>query len=136
MTIKEQIRKKNGRPTKHQQRYKDSGRPTVVTESVVAKLEQALKEGFNITHACNIAEISRDTYYEFLKKNPKFADKVDYYRSTPLIASIKLINKAIIDGDVSTAKWYAERKAKDEFSLKNEIEHLTVPIFQLIVSDD
>jgi len=27
------------------------------------------------------------------------------------------------EGDVSTAKWYAERKAKDEFSLKTETEH-------------
>ena len=29
MTIKEQIRKKNGRPTKHQQRYKNTGKGTV-----------------------------------------------------------------------------------------------------------
>ncbi len=40
---------------------------------------------------------------------------------TPQQKADQLINKALNEGDVSTAKWYAERKAKDEFSLRNEI---------------
>jgi hypothetical protein len=41
----------------------------------------------------------------------------------PAIKAILVINKALKEGDVSTAKWYAERKIKDEFSLKTETEH-------------
>jgi hypothetical protein len=37
-----------------------------------------------------------------------------------LIKSILVINKALNEGDVSTAKWYAERKGKDEFSIRQE----------------
>ena len=32
-----------------------------------------------------------------------------------------VINQAIQEGDVNTAKWYAERKRKQEFSLRQEI---------------
>jgi hypothetical protein len=92
-----------------------------MTPETVKKLEDAFAQGFNVTHACGMAEISRETYYSYLKVNPKFADKVEWLRSKPYIKSVLQINKAINMGDLPTCRWYAERKGKDEFSLRNEI---------------
>lgn len=100
--------------------HKEAGRPTVMTPATVSKLENAFAQGFNITHACGIAEITRETYYEYIKKNPKFIDKVEWLRSKPYIKSVFEINKAINTGDLTTCRWYAERKGKDEFSLRTE----------------
>ena len=97
------------------------GRRTVLTPAVVAKLENAFAQGFNITHACGMAEISRDAYYDHIKKHPEFTDKIEWLRSKPYIKSVLEINKAINTGDLPTCRWYAERKGKNEFSLRSEL---------------
>jgi len=100
--------------------HKKEGRPSVLTPAVVGKLENAFAQGFNITHACGMVEISRDAYYEYIKRNPKFTDKVEWLRSKPYIKSVLGINKLINEGDPTTCRWYAERRGKDEFSLRTE----------------
>lgn len=111
------------------------GRPTIVTPEVVAKLENAFAQGFTDTDACILAEISRDCLYDYIKRVPSFATKRDALRRRPLLSSVLLINKAIKEGDVATAKWYAERKAKDEFSLKTEAT-IDASVTTRIIRDD
>lgn len=115
--------KKVGRPTKHQKRYKDTGRPTTMTESTVNKLEEGFAKGFSVDNACIWANISKQTFYNYCEKKPEFLDHCKTLQKKPIIKSILVINEALDEGDVNTAKWYAERKAKDEFSLKTETEH-------------
>ncbi len=99
------------------------GRPTLMTESTIAKLKEGFAQGFSVRNACIWADIGQDTYYDYCKKFPEFSDQCKTLQQKPLIKSILVINKALNEGDISTAKWYAERKAKDEFSLKTETEH-------------
>jgi hypothetical protein len=68
MTIKEQIRKKNGRPTKHQQRYKNTGRPTVMTPEVVKQLTAAFEMGMSVINSCIHAGVSKQVYFDYCKK--------------------------------------------------------------------
>ena len=97
------------------------GRPTIVTLEVVTKLENAFMQGFNVTDACNLADVSRKVYYEYIEKNPKFGDKIERLRRKPYLKCILGINKLIRLGDPATLKWYAERKGKDDgFSLRTE----------------
>jgi len=97
------------------------GRPTLMTDSTIAKLKEGFAQGFSVRNACIWADIGQDTYYDYCKKFPEFSDQCKTLQQKPLIKSILVINKALNEGDVSTAKWYAERKAKDEFSLRNEL---------------
>jgi len=99
------------------------GRPTKFTDEIVGKLEYAFSKGFNITEACNYAEINRDTYYEYLKKNKGFSDKME--RAQTALQRRAKINLAerIEGGDIDESKYYLERKCKDEFSSKQEIQH-------------
>jgi hypothetical protein len=99
------------------------GRPIAMTPEVIKKLKEAFSQVFSVRNACIWADIGQDTYYDYCKKNPNFSEQCKTLQQKPLIKSILVINKALNEGDISTAKWYAERKAKDEFSLKTETEH-------------
>ena len=101
-----------------------NGRPTVITPEIVAKLENAFAQGFNVTHACGMADISRDAYYGFIKKNPDFTDKIEWLRSKPYIKSILGINKLINEGDPQTIRWYATNSPQGKaegFGVRTEL---------------
>ena len=53
------------------------GRPTVMTEIVISKLEEALKIDCTIWLACSYAGISEVTYYDHYKKDPVFSKRMD-----------------------------------------------------------
>lgn len=97
------------------------GRPRKITNEVVGKLEYAFMKGFNISEACDYAAISRDTYYEKLKKSKEFSDRMERAK-TNLQRKAKLnLAEAIESGNLDESKYYLERKCKDEFSVKQEI---------------
>ena len=100
--------------------HKKNGRPTVMTNEVIAKLENAFAQGLNDTDSCILAGISRDSLYDYIKKEPTFATKKEELKRRPFLSCILKINAAIKMGDLTTARWYAERKGKDEFSLRTE----------------
>lgn len=119
------------------------GRPTLMTPDVIAKLKEGFSQGFSIANACIWADISADVYFDYCKIHPEFSDYCKALKQKPLIKSILVINKALNEGDVSTAKWYAERKAKDEFSLRNEITgedgepvQVKIPEIKVIFTDE
>ncbi len=97
------------------------GRPRKITKEVVGKLEYAFMKGFNISEACDYAAISRDTYYEKLKQSKEFSDRMERAK-TNLQRKAKLnLAEAIESGNLDESKYYLERKCKDEFSVKQEI---------------
>ena len=94
------------------------GRPTKMTEITVKKLEEAFLEGMNDTQACLIADISRETFYNYCEKHPKFNDRKEVLKQQPKITAKKNIKKALKDGDKDISKWLLE-KTEDEFNPKN-----------------
>lgn len=98
------------------------GRPTKMTEEIVRKLEYAFQKDFNIVEACDYAGISRETYYDWIKKKKGFSDKMECAKSNlRRKAKVNLADK-IEAGDIDATKWYLERKAKDEYSVKQNVE--------------
>ena len=99
------------------------GRPTLMTETVVGKLEVAFSVGANISQACLVAGISRDTYYDYIKKNVRYADRFEQLRQKPVLAAKKRVVDAIVEeNDTSTAKWFLERKCKEEFGQHHKLD--------------
>lgn len=95
---------------------KKAGRHTIFSPEIVAKLEQGFKIGLNDTECCAYVEVSRSAFYEFLEKNPEFKDKKEEWKLNPIAKAKYTIYKNL--DDPNTAKWYAERKCKEEFSTK------------------
>lgn len=103
--------------------HKKSGRPSIMTPETVAKLEQAFANAFTDEQACIFADISKNTLYDYIKQNPSFSHRKEQLKKRVDIKAKTKVIEAINIGDMATAKWWLERKCKDEFSLKTETEH-------------
>lgn len=96
----------------------DKGRPTVITQEVLRKLEEAFSLGCTDLEACLYANISKSTLYDYQKANPDFLERKEKLKEAPIL----LARKTVIDSlkNPLTAQWYLERKKKDEFATRVE----------------
>jgi len=94
------------------------GRPSVMTPEVIAKLEQAFAIDATVEEACSYAEISRDAFYDYLKKEPTFSDRIADLRNKPILKARQAVVKSLDTPD--GARWYLERKRKNEFASRSE----------------
>lgn len=98
-----------------------AGRPTVFSDEVLQKLEDAFKLGCSDVEACLNADISTSSLYNYQNANPKFLERKQVLKETPVfIARESVIRDMKEDG--ALALKYLERKKKDEFSLKSEVD--------------
>ena len=99
------------------------GRPTVMTDEVIRKLEEAFLLGCTDLEACHAANISKTALYEYQDKHPEFAERKEALKSNPVYKARKVILNALDEGDVLTANKVIERKegtkAKHEITGKD-----------------
>jgi len=93
-----------------------AGRPTVLTEEVVRKFEEAFKNDFTDTEACLYAQISRETYYFHKSKNKIFSDKMDTAKQFPFFLAKKNIMQAIQKGMVEDSWKFLSKRQKELYS--------------------
>lgn len=98
------------------------GRPRTITAKKLDQLKEAFMMGCTNREACFYAEIPESTFYDFLKEYPEFSEKIEIWKTYEKIKSRMVVHKALDRGDKEMAKWYLERKAKDEFSTKQEVD--------------
>ena len=88
----------------------------------MAKLEYGFMKGLNVTECCHYADISRNAFYDYLEKHPDFKDRMEELRSRPSTKAKLNVVEAIEKGDTDLSKWWLERRNKDEFSTKQEVD--------------
>ena len=107
------------------------GRPTVMTKEVVAKLETAFAIDATVEEACGVADISRDAFYDYLKKNPKFSDRMATLRNEPILKARETVTRKLSES-YQNAMDYLKRKRKAEFGDNSEVTvNLPKPITDL-----
>jgi len=94
------------------------GKPTVMTPEVLSNLKEAYLMGCSTSEAAAFTDISQTTLYEYLTKNPEYAEKVEAWKLSPFLKA----KRTIIDSldDTKNAQWYLERRAK-EFKPKQDM---------------
>ena len=97
------------------------GRPTVMTNDVIAKLELAYTADANNTQACDFAGISEDSLYAYIRKNPDFRDKIECWKQRLKLGAKMNVKNTIADGDKDMSKWYLE-KTDNGFNPKQKQE--------------
>ena len=97
------------------------GRPTAITRTKIAKLEEAFKMGATIEDACSYVGIDKSTYHRNIKSKPKFATKMDIARRYVKLNAKANVATDIKLGDIDSSKWWLEHKHSDEFSKKPDI---------------
>lgn len=111
------------------------GRPTIMTEETLKKLEEAFSIGATDKEACFVANISHQTLYNYQKDNPEFVERKEALKDMPKYKARKNIVNKVNEGDVNVSQWYAERKAKDEFSNRTDL-NLSGELTSKIISVD
>lgn len=96
------------------------GRPPKIDKEVLAKLEQAFAMGCSDSEACVFADINMATLYRYQQHNPEFSNRKKLLKDKPVLKARSIVVNALNKNDKEVAKWYLERKRKDEFSLKVE----------------
>lgn len=115
------------RPTKRAQINKKIGEGvTKLKPPVVKRLEEAFAMDCSIPEACAHANISKQTYYNWIKENPELLDRFDQLRQKPYLKARMTILKSL--KSAKHAEWYLERKKKEEFSTRHDITSGGEPI--------
>ena len=101
-------------------RGKGVGRPPIVDEIVVQKLEQAFSNDLTDLEACLYAGISKGTLYNYQNENPEFLNRKEILKNALSLKAKNVLAKSINEGNEADAKWWLERRRKHEFSLRTE----------------
>ena len=101
---------------------KKMGRPSVMTQEVVGKLEFAFAFDSTVEEACLYAGISPDTYYTFCKQHSDFSERITALRCAPTLMARMCVIRAA-EHDANIALKYLERKLPMEFSTRAQIHH-------------
>jgi len=99
----------------------DVGRPTVMDELTIKKLEDAYSNDATDEQACFLANISKQTLYNYQKEHPEFIDRKQALKNQiKYIAKRKILEAIEKEDKPDTAKWYLEKKDKS-FKPKQDI---------------
>lgn len=91
----------------------DTWRPTVIDEDAIQKLWDAFNADCTVEEACAYAQISTSAYYERLKSDPVFKERMNE-KSKTFLADVKVRAKYLID--------YAESESVSWALIKNALE--------------
>lgn len=119
-------------PAKKRKPRKDlGGRPSEMIEANINKLREVFALDGTIAEACYYANISTQTYYNWIEKNPKLVDEFEALRNRPVLKARGTVIKALDQPEIAFR--YLERKAKKEFSQRSELDvNLNLTISELL----
>ncbi len=86
------------------------GRPTVMTDDVIQKLEAAFLVGATDLEACVHADIGKSTLYDYCQDNPEFSERKETLKNQPTLKAKLIIDEALTGGDLNTAHRVIDRK--------------------------
>ncbi len=106
-------------------------RNTDRTEECVSKLEEILRIDWTVKEACSYANIARTTYYEWLKVDELFKNRMEDASEYAFIVARKTINKAIREWDGKLALDIMRRRDKRYRDKSDNNMTWTVSLLQL-----
>lgn len=97
-------------------------RPVEMTPEKIKKLEEAFAMDCSLWEACFYAEISKQTYYNRIERKPELLERFEALREKPVLLARQSVIKNMQNNGELALK-YLERKKKNEFTPKTEVEH-------------
>ena len=112
-----------------------TGRPSVITELTLQKLEEVFALGGSDKEACFYADISPSTLYNYQTENPDFLERKELLKENPILLARRTVVNELVKNPYLALK-YLERRKRDEFSLRvgirDESEEKPIPIINVI----
>lgn len=92
---------------------KERGRPTVMTEEVIRKIEEVAALDGSVAEMAYYAGIHPDTIYAKMNDDKDFSDRIKALRERPILKARQTVVKSL-DNPVHAFN-YLSKKKKDEF---------------------
>lgn len=89
------------------------GRPTIMTEETLHKLEEVFAIGGTDNEACFYADISPRTLYKYQEEYPEFIQRKEALKEKPILKARQTVVRSL-DDPVMAFK-FLEKKLKEEF---------------------
>lgn len=99
--------------------------PSKLTPEIIVKLEEVAELDGSVAEMASYCDVSRETIYQWLKKDKKLSDRIERLRERPILKARRTINKKMEDS-YANAMDYAKRKRKKEFGDSSTVE-ITTP---------
>lgn len=93
--------------------------PVKLDDITVKTIEEALALDCSIEEVCLMANISKQTYYNWVNSFPELKERFDVLRASPFLKARKTINDSL--SNPQYAFEYMKRKKKNEFSERSEV---------------
>ena len=97
-------------------------RPNKIDEIVLAKLEEGFMMSLTDDECCLYADINPSTLYRYIEKNPEFSKRKELLKRTPNIKAKSNWYDEIKQGNYTSSKEWLERRDKEHFSTRQEVE--------------
>ena len=127
------------KPSVHKE-AKPIGRPTVMTDNTVNKLEQAFAMGCGDEEACLFAGITKTTLYKYIETHPDFTDRKEMLKKNPVLKARQVLLNHLTLDDKDIAKYVVDKqdgKAKQSVDVSGEMtNYLKVAIVEFSDAED
>ena len=95
----------------------------IITEPTVRQFDEAFMMGMTDREACLYVGVAYSTFTSWLDRNEEYRTRKEELKLHPKLLVKKTLYGSLKKNEIDTAKWYAERKMKDEgFNAKQEID--------------
>ena len=103
----------------------NAGRPTVMTDEVILKLEEAFIVGCTDLEACCYADVSKSSLYKYCEENPEFSERKETLKNQPVMKARFIIKDSLNEGDLTTANKVIDRKEGQKITQETTVIELT-----------
>lgn len=105
-------------------RKNKGGRPTKKTEKLVNKLIEGFKADFTVEEACAYAGISKEAFYNWKEKDPKFVDEIEAAQRYIFTLAKKNILNAIKDNSTDDSWKLLQKRQAERYQEKITTENV------------
>ena len=100
-----------------------------MTDETVRKLEEVFAIDWSIGEACYYADISRQTYYNWVEENPELLERFQRLREKPVLKARQSVVSNLWDAEFALK--YLKNKRNKEFNERSELEQSWVVTFTM-----
>lgn len=97
------------------------GRPTVMTDETLLKLEEGFMKGLSDRQACLYADIAESVLYNYQNAHPGYAERKHALKEHIKMRARLVLNEAIQGNDLETSKWLLSKRDKG-FNPESKVE--------------
>lgn len=104
-------------------------------QAITELLKEKLKLGMSVTKACQSIGVPQQTVDQWIQDDPNLRLKVKVWQREIEDRAREVIDMKIREGDDDVAAWYLERKARDEFSTKVNVDEKSDQTISIIYNE-